>query len=54
MNKTCASLCLTLLNAAAYADKYGIDEATAENGSSWGAVALVIAVLVVMYVRSKK
>lgn len=54
MRKLSATLSLALVSAAAYADKYGIDEAMSESGSSWGAVALVIIVLVVMYVRSKK
>ena len=54
MSKIWAPLSLALLSPAARADKYGVAEAMAENGSSWGAVALVIIVLVVMYVRSKK
>ena len=54
MSKIWAPLSLALLSPAARADKYGVAEAMAENGSSWGAVALVINVLVVMYVRSKK
>lgn len=37
----------------ANADKYGIDEATAENGGSWGAVLLVLLVLAYLYFKEK-
>jgi hypothetical protein len=37
----------------AYADKYGIDEALAEGGASWGAVVLVVLVLLYLHFKEK-
>ena len=54
MKRTTISAFLLCLSCFANADKYGVDEAMSESGSSWGAVALIVVVLVVVYFRSKK
>lgn len=53
MRRLLLSASALLAAATAWADKYGMDEIEHGDGSSWGALALVVALFAYLYFKEK-